>query len=96
MENDDYEEFNGVSQRELSNNGMSDKNTTTMKDVFVAFANNNSSFMSSIEFFKLCKFFKIYPVSDIKSDLNAIGHDKSGDFTTGSHQGLSLLAYYTR
>lgn len=39
---------------------------STLKDVFVAFANNNTSFMSSIEFFKFCKHFKIYPVSGVE------------------------------
>ena len=61
--NEDGLRGNG-SQRELSigKNGSIGHTTTSLKDVFTAFANNNSSFMSSIEFFKLCKYFRIYPV----------------------------------
>jgi hypothetical protein len=53
---DDEGEF-GVSTTE----GCKPQVTTTLWDVFAAFS--GSSYMSSIDFFKFCKQFRIYPVS---------------------------------
>ena len=96
--NEDGLRGNG-SQRELSigKNGSIGHTTTSLKDVFTAFANNNSSFMSSIEFFKLCKYFRIYPVfQNLTHKFLLLGHDQPRRLAAHAHQGLGLLADHPR
>jgi hypothetical protein len=48
-----------------------------MRDVFVAYASNNPTYMSSIEFFKLSKNFGLYPVRPPQCN-NLLGQAATG------------------